>query len=79
MDIKFFKAGVFKNQFKNKHYHYKSFSPVKINESWWWSDPQINVLLERATNKLGELNAFSYIVPNIDLFIRMHITKEANA
>lgn len=79
MDIKNFKAGVLRSQFKNKIFQYKSFSPVKINESWWWSDPKINVLLERATNKLGELNAFSFIVPNIDLFIRMHIMKEANA
>jgi len=38
----------------------------------------LNVLLEKATRKLGELNAFTLIVPNIDLFIQMHIIKEAN-
>lgn len=27
--------------------------------------------------KLGELNSFARLVPNIDLFIRLHITKEA--
>ena len=42
-------------------------------------DPKINVLLEKATQLLAELNAFSLIVPDVDLFIRMHILKEANS
>lgn len=73
MKFEEFKSGVYRNQ-----YQYKSFLPSKINLEWTWDDPRINVLLENATRALGELNAFSIIVPNVDLFIRMHILKEAN-
>ncbi len=74
MNLKDFKAGVYYKQFQ-----YKSFLPEKINHTWLWDEPKINVLLERATQSLGELNAFSLIVPDIDLFIQMHIAKEAQA
>ncbi len=73
MNFSKFKAGAYKQQ-----YQYKSFSPEKINTTWIWDDPILNVLLEKATRKLGELNAFTLIVPNIDLLIQMHIIKEAN-
>ena len=51
---------------------------LKINHTFTWDDPQINTMLENATRALGELNAFTMIVPNVDIFIQMHITKEAN-
>jgi Fic family protein len=73
MKFEEFKAGVWRQQ-----YQYKSFSPEPVNHEWSWEDPKIGLLLERATRALGELNAFSLIVPDIDLFIRMHIVKEAN-
>ena len=73
MNLKNFKSGTYKQQ-----YQYKSFCPAKINQTWVWDDPKINILLEQATQGLGELNAFSLIVPDIDLFIQMHIIKEAN-
>ena len=56
---------------------YKSFEPVPVNHDWFWEDSRINVLLESANRALGELNAYSLIVPDIDLFIEMHIVKEA--
>ncbi len=66
-------SGVWKQQ-----YQYKSFQPTLINQEWSWDDPRINVLLEKATKSLGELNAFTLIVPDVDRFIQMHIVKEAN-
>jgi Fic family protein len=60
-----------------QRYQYKSFEPVLVNREWIWEDPTVNTLLESATRALGELNAFSLIVPDIDLFINMHVVKEA--
>ncbi len=73
MNIKDFKSGTLRQE-----YQYKSFLPEKINHTFTWDDPQINTMLEDATRALGELNAFTMIVPNVDIFIQMHITKEAN-
>ncbi|MDX9961405.1 MAG: Fic family protein [Aliarcobacter sp.] len=73
MNIKDFKAGNLRQE-----YQYKSFIPEMINHTFTWDDPQINTMLEDATRALGELNAFTMIVPNVDIFIQMHITKEAN-
>ena len=56
---------------------YESFRPSPVNHGWAWDDPRINTLLEEATQALGELNAFSRIVPDIDLFIQLHVVKEA--
>jgi Fic family protein len=61
-----------------QQYQYKSFAPTKVNREWHWEDPVINTLLEKASRALAELDAFTLIVPDVDLFIQMHITKEAN-
>ena len=73
MKFEDFRSGVYKQQ-----YQYKSFLPAPINREWSWEDTRINVLLEQANKALGELNAFTLVVPDVDLFIRMHVIKEAN-
>lgn len=70
--IEQFEAGTYEQGYQ---YHY--FVPNKINHEWIWNDPTVNDLLEKAAIKLGELNSFSKLVPNISLFIQLHVTKEA--
>lgn len=72
MNIGKFKAGTFKKQ-----YGYSSFSPELLNQDWLVDNAEINNLLSEADRKLGELNAFSMLIPDVDFFIKMHITKEA--
>ena len=56
---------------------YKYFMPGFINTEWIWTDPKLNKLIENASFELGQLNSFAKLVPNVDLFIHLHITKEA--
>jgi Fic family protein len=72
MDIKDYKAGKYLQQKR-----YQAFFPSKINATWTWSDPKINTLLSEANHKLGELNAYSLRIPDVDYFIEMHVVKEA--
>ena len=72
MDIKKYKAGVFTRQFG-----YPSFHPEPLNKEWKISLPELTTLLEEANIRLGELNAFSIIVPDVNTFLRMYLVKEA--
>lgn len=72
MKIEVFKSGQYLQQ-----YQYKSFSPSKINNEWTWEDGRINTLLAEANRKIGSLDTFALQVPGIDIFIEMHIAKEA--
>jgi Fic family protein len=67
-----FKSGVYINQG-----YYKSFQPENINQIWQLDDIEIINLLSQADRQIGRLDMYSEYIPNIDLFISMHIAKEA--
>jgi Fic family protein len=72
MNINDYLAGGYQQQ-----YQYKSFAPTPINHAWEIADSEIQQLLSDADRVMGELNAFSQLVPDVEFFIRLHITKEA--
>lgn len=71
-EMKKFKAGRYINQGT-----YKSFQPEKINNQWVLENMELVSLLSQADRQLGRLDMYSEYIPNIDLFISMHIAKEA--
>ncbi len=71
-----FRAGKFIIQHDRKSYEYKSFRPGPVNRAFGL-DADINITLAEATHLLGELNAYSQLIPDVDFFIHMHVFKEA--
>ena len=71
MKITNFKSGNFVQRFQ-----YQSFEPKKIDLQWHIDNDEIGLLLSQTDLKLGELNAFSQLIPDVDFFIKMHIFKE---
>jgi Fic family protein len=59
-----------------QRYQYKSFEPSQVNTEWLIDNAELQLLLSQADIKLGELNAFSQLIPDVDFFIKMHILKE---
>jgi Fic family protein len=57
--------------------HYKSFQPNPINRAWLLDNMELIQLLGQADRELGRLDMYSDYIPNVDLFIRMHVLKEA--
>jgi Fic family protein len=57
--------------------HYKSFQPNPINRAWLLDNMELIQLLGQADRELGRLDMYSDYIPHIDLFIRMHVLKEA--
>jgi Fic family protein len=57
--------------------YYKSFQPNPINRAWVMDNMSLLQLLGQADRELGRLDMYSEYIPNIDLFIEMHVLKEA--
>jgi Fic family protein len=55
---------------------FKSFVPDAIHKEWVIDDMALLSLLSKADRYLGRLDMYSEYI-NIDLYVRMHITKEA--
>jgi Fic family protein len=70
--MKNFIAGYFQNQG-----YYSSFQPNYINKLWLLDDMEIQQLLSKADRQIGRLDMYSEYIPNIDMFISMHVLKEA--
>lgn len=68
-------------QFKSGQYisqgYYKSFQPEFINRQLQVDNMEIQQLLSQADRELGRLDMYSKYIPNIELFISMHVLKEA--
>jgi len=61
MSLEEYRSGEYLNDFQ-----YQFFLPSHINDRWTWDTPQINQLVEKAAIRLGELNSYARLVPNID-------------
>lgn len=70
--MKKFQSGKYINQGS-----YKSFQPETINKQWLVDDMELLSLLSQADRQIGRLDMYSEYIPNIDLFISMHVLKEA--
>lgn len=56
---------------------YKTFQPSTINRRYVFDDHELLSLIEETHLKIGELNAFSELTPDVDHFIRLYVFKEA--
>jgi Fic family protein len=72
-----FKAGTKIKHFWNKEYEYESFMPTTVNRPFVIKDQKVFFMLEEAIRLLGELNAYSKLIPDVDYFIEMHVRSEA--
>lgn len=70
--MKDFKSGTYITQS-----YYKSFQPTYINREWKLENMELLSLLSQADRQIGRLDMYSEYIPNIELFISMHVVKEA--
>lgn len=68
-----FKSG----SFVNTELGFRAFRPEFLNGTYRFDEVELQTLLEQANLKLGELNGYAEIVPDVDHFIYLHVIKEA--
>ena len=71
--VETFNSGTYRN-----NGDFRSFIPSPINDSWNWSSPEISSLLSVADREIGALSTYSEFIPDIEIYVRMHIRVEAN-
>src|SRR5258708_24446061 len=57
--------------------HYESFQPEPLFRPWELDSMELVQLLGQADRELGRVDMYSDYIPDVDLFIRMHVLKEA--
>ncbi len=58
--------------------NYRAYILSGINYDWNSEDPELNKLAAEASREVGELNGYSLLVPNINVYLKMLIRIEAN-
>lgn len=77
-DLKDFRSGRWETQHKGELTEYRSFLPSLIDQEWYSTDPRVNRLESDAMYALGSLNSLAMRIPDVDVYIKMHIKAEAN-
>lgn len=77
-DLKDFRSGSWEIQHRGEITEFRSFLPSCINHEWYSTDPRINQLESAAMYALGSLNSLALRIPDVDVYLKMHIKAEAN-
>lgn len=75
--MKPFIAGTYKKYLPNTNTEYQAFLPNTLFQDYEFKNQNTLVLLEESNRLLGEMNAYSRLVPDVDYFIQMHVNHEA--
>lgn len=74
-----FIAGKYKKYHQKSEAEYQAFLPNSLFQNYDFQDKSTSLLLEEATRLLGEMNAYSHLITDVDFFIKMHVNHEAVA
>jgi len=77
--IEDFTSGKPETQQKGELSEFQSFLPTLINREWYTADPEANKLMGDAMLALGNLSNLAQLIPDVDIYIKMHIRTEANS